>query len=65
MKYLILRLLRKIYFAFKRLFNAGIPLKFVVILCAAVGFFTYLHTHNSMLQDVGSNDEYAEAKRYI
>lgn len=65
MKYLFLRLLRKIYFFFKRLFNAGIPLKFVVILCALVGVITYLHTHNSMIRDVGGNEEYAEAKRYI
>lgn len=65
MKYLFLRLLRKIYFFFKRLFNAGIPLKFVVILCALVGVFTYLYTHNSMIRDVGGNEDYAEAKRYI
>ncbi len=65
MKYLVLRLLRKIYFFFKRLFNAGIPLKYVVILCALVGAFTYLHTHNSMIRDVGGNEDYAEAKRYI
>ena len=65
MKNILLKILAKLYLAIKRLLNAGIPLKFVVILCAAVGFFTYLHTHNSMLQDVGGNDEYAEAKRYI
>lgn len=65
MKYLILRLLRKIYFFFKRLLNAGIPLKFVVILCALVGAFTYLGTHNSMIRDVGGTEDYAEAKRYI
>ena len=65
MKYLILRLLRKIYFAFKRLFNAGIPLKFVVILCVLVGVFTYLSTHNALIRDVGGTEDYAEAKRYI
>ena len=65
MKYLILRLLRKIYFFFKRLLNAGIPLKFVVILCALVGAFTYLGTHNSKIRDVGGTEDYAEAKRYI
>ncbi len=65
MKNIFLRLLQKLYFALKRLFNAGIPLKFVVILCALVGFFTYLRTHNTMIRDVGGQEEYAEAKRYI
>lgn len=65
MKDILLNILAKLYLALKRLFNAGIPLKFVVILCALVGFFTYLRTHNTMLRDVGGNDEYAEAKRYI
>lgn len=65
MKNIFLRLLQKLYLAFKRLFNAGIPLKFVVILCALVGVFTYLRTHNAMLKDVGGNEDYAEAKRYI
>ena len=65
MKILILRLLQKIYWALKRLFNAGIPLIVVVILCALVCVFTYFRTHNAMLKDVGGNEDYAEAKRYI
>lgn len=65
MKNLLLRLLAKLYLAFKKFFNAGIPLKFVVILCALVGFATYYRTHSSMIKDVGGKDEFAEAKRYI
>ena len=65
MKILLLRLLQKIYWAMKRLFNAGIPLKFVVILCALACFLTYWRTHSAMLKDVGGKEDYAEAKRYI
>ncbi|MBR5094239.1 MAG: PDZ domain-containing protein [Oscillospiraceae bacterium] len=50
---------------FKRLFNLGIPLKFVLIFCALVGVTTYLMTRNSMLKQVGGDEDYAEAMRYI
>ena len=62
---IFLNLLQRLYAALKRFFNAGIPLKFVVILCALVGVLTYLRTHNSMLNQIGGNTEFDEAKRYI
>lgn len=62
---IFLNILQKLHVALKRLFNAGIPLKFVVIVCALVGVLTYLRTHNSMLNQIGGNAEFDEAKRYI
>lgn len=65
MRNLLLRLLSKIILGMRKLFNAGIPLKYVLILCVLVGGVTYFRTHNTMLKQVGGTDEYAEAKRYI
>ncbi len=62
---IFLNILQRLYAALKRLFNAGIPLKFVVLVCALVGVLTYLRTHNSMLTQIGGNSEFDEAKRYI
>ena len=62
---IFLNILQRLYAALKRLFNAGIPLKFVVLVCALVGVLTYLRTHNSMLAQIGGNSEFDEAKRYI
>ncbi len=62
---IFLNILAKLYLGLKKILNAGIPLKFVVILCALVGFFTYLRTHNTMLRAIGGNEEFEEAKRYI
>ena len=62
---ILLNLLQRIHLALKKLFNAGVPLKFVLIACALVGVLTYLRTHNSMLDQIGGNSEFEEAKRYI
>ena len=62
---LFYRLFRGIGRVLKRLFNAGIPLKYVLILCILVGGVTYFGTHNTMIRDVGGNEDYAEAMRYI
>ena len=65
MRNIFLNILAKLYLGLKKILNAGIPLKFVVFLCALVGFFTYLRTHNTMLRAIGGNEEFEEAKRYI
>ena len=65
MRNLLLKLLAKLYLSVKKIMTAGIPLIVVLLLCALVGGFTYFHTHNSMLRQVGGNAEYAEAMRYI
>ena len=65
MRNLVLRLLRGIGRGLKRLFNTGIPLKYVLLLCLIVGGVTYFRTHNSVVKQIGGTDEYAEAKRYI
>ena len=59
------RLLIGIGRALKRLFNAGIPLKFVLLFCALLGGTIYFTTRSSMLKQVGGNEDYAEAMRYI
>ena len=65
MKDIFLRILQRLGYALKRLMNAGIPLKFVLILCALVCAVTYFRTHSTMIREIGGKDEYAEAKRYI
>ncbi len=65
MKDIIFRILQRLGYALKRLMNAGIPLKFVIVLCALVGAVSYLRTHNTMIREIGGKNEYAEAKRYI
>ena len=62
---LFYRLFRGIGRVLKRLFNAGIPLKYVLIICILVGGVTYFGTHNTIIRDVGGNEDYAEAMRYI
>ena len=59
------RLLIGIGRALKRLFNAGIPLKFVLLFCALLGGTIYFTTRSTMLKQVGGNEDYAEAMRYI
>ena len=62
---LLRRLLVGIGRALKRLFNTGIPLKFVLIVCALTGFLVYYSTHHAMITQVGGDSDYAEAMRYI
>ena len=62
---LLRRLLIGIGRALKRLFNVGIPLKFVLLLCALVGGTIYFTTRSTMLKQVGGDEDYAEAMRYI
>ena len=48
-----------------RLFNVGIPLKYVALVLVLCVGFTYYRTHNTMLRSVGGDEDYAEAMRYI
>ena len=65
MRTLLLKLLAKIYLGIKKVMSTGIPLIYVLILCALVGGVTYFRTHSTMIREVGGASEYAEAKRYI
>ena len=65
MRTILLKLLAKIYLGIKKIMSTGIPLIYVLILCALVGGVTYFRTHSTMLRQVGGSDEYAEAMRYI
>ena len=59
------RLLSAIGRGLKKLLNAGIPLKFVVLLCLIVGLVTYYRTHDTVLEQVGGKEDFTEARRYI
>ena len=65
MKNVLMRILIGLGRALRRIFNTGVPLKFVVILCAAVGLVTYFRTHDTVLKQVGGKEDFAEAQRYI
>ena len=59
------RILRRILLFFVRLFNLGIPLKAVLLLCiilvgAAIGI-----TYSKTIKSVGGKEQYAEALQYI
>jgi hypothetical protein len=64
-KNVLMRILIGLGRALRRIFNTGVPLKFVVILCAAVGLVTYYRTHDTVLKQVGGKEDFAEAQRYI
>ncbi len=62
---IINRLLSAIYYFFSAIFNINLKLKFVVPFCVLLGFGVYFFTSNSIINDVGGEEDYAEAKRYI
>ena len=62
---LINRLLSAIYFFFSAIFNINLKLKFVLPFCILLGFGVHFFTSNSIIEDVGGKEDYAEAKRYI
>ena len=59
------RLLENVYFFFSAIFNAGIKLKYVVILCALIGGVVFTSTRYILIKNVGGQDDYDEAMRYI
>lgn len=59
------RLFENIYFFFSAIFNAGIRLKYVLILCVLIGGGTYAYTRYTTIKNVGGQADYAEAMRYI
>lgn len=48
-----------------RLFNVGVPLKFVLILLALFTGGAVAYTSSTMIRNVGGRSDYDEAKRYI
>ena len=65
MKKFFKRLLSTIGRALSRLFNLGIPLKAVLILCVLIAGLAVGLTYSRMLKRVGGKDDYDEAMRYI
>lgn len=47
------------------IFNIGIRLKYVILVCALLTFGTYYLTSHRMIENVGGKSEYDEAMRYI
>lgn len=62
---IINRLLSAVYFFFSAIFNINLKLKFVLPFCVLLGIGVYFFTSNSIINDVGGEEDYAEAKRYI
>ena len=61
----IRRIFENIYFFFSAIFNAGIRLKYVVLLCALLGGGVYAATRYTIIKNVGGQEDYDEAMRYI
>ena len=59
------RLLRAIGRGLSRLFNVGIPLKYVLILLVLVTGGAVAYTSSTMIRNVGGRSDYEEAMRYI
>ena len=65
MRNFIERLLSAIYFFLSAIFNIHLKVKFVLPFCLVLGFGMYFYATNSVINDVGGKEDYAEAKRYI
>lgn len=65
MRNLLNRLLSAIYFFFSAIFNINLRLKFVLPFCILLCVGVYFYATNSVINDVGGKEDYAEAKRYI
>jgi len=65
MKNLFKRLLMAIGRVLSALFNIGIPLKFVAILCVLLTGGSIILTYSYVLRQVGGKEDYNEAMRYI
>ena len=65
MKRIFRRLLGGIGRALSRLFNFGIPLKIMLIVCILIGGLAVGLTYSKMMKKVGGKDDYEEAMRYI
>ena len=65
MKKFFRRLLAAVGRALSRLFNYGVPLKVLLIVCLIVGGLAVGLTYSKMLKKVGGKDDYEEAMRYI
>lgn len=59
------RIFENVYFFVSAIFNAGIKLKYVLLLCIAIGAGIYSYTRYSLIKAVGGQDDYDEAMRYI
>ena len=65
MKKIFRRFLGAIGRALSRLFNFGIPLKIMLIVCILIGALAVGLTYSKMMKKVGGKDDYEEAMRYI
>ncbi len=65
MRNFIERLLSAIYFFLSAILNINLKVKFVLPFCLVLGFGMYFYATNSVINDVGGKEDYAEAKRYI
>lgn len=62
---IIRRLFENIYFFFSAIFNVGVRLKYVVLLCVVLGGGVYAGTRYMIIKNVGGQEDYEEAMRYI
>ncbi len=62
---IIRRLFENIYFFFSAIFNVGVRLKYVVLLCVVLGGGVYAGTRYMVIKNVGGQEDYEEAMRYI
>lgn len=65
MKKLLIRIGRNLGRILSLIFNAGVPLKYVLLLLAILGTGVYFMTYHSMISRVGGKEDYDEAMRYI
>ena len=59
------KILRRILLFFIRLFNLGIPLKIVLLLCIILTGSAIAITYSKTIKSVGGKEEYEEALQYI
>ncbi len=65
MRNIFQRLLYNIGRVISAIFNIGVRLKYVVLLCAVLTFGTYYITSHNAIERVGGKEDYNEAMRYI
>ena len=65
MRNIFQRLLYNIGRVLSAIFNIGVRLKYVVLLCAVLTFGTYYITSHNAIERVGGKEDYNEAMRYI
>lgn len=65
MKNIPKRILGSIGKVLRAFFSIRIKLIYVLVFCVLLGSGIYIHTHNTMLEQVGGEEDFDEAMRYI